>query len=440
MTLKVRFALFAFVVFAGCSKAPEEKEKTPVSVQVTAVTQATIRRIVQGEGALFPLEQAGIMPKISSPVRRFLVNRGDHVKQGQLLAVLENRDLISAAAESQGALEQAQANFRTTQVSTVPDSVVKAQTDMEAARDSSEGARKLLESRQQLFKEGALAGRLVDEAQLSFSQANAQYRAAQAHLKTLESVRQDEIDVAAAQVKSAKAHVESQEAQVGYSRVESPISGIVSDRALNAGETANAGSPLITIVNISRVIARVDVPQSEVSAVKIGQTATLTQSDTKDEVEGKVTVVTPVTDPNTTTVQVWIDVPNRDERLKPGTAIHAAIATEVFKAATVVPAAAILPGEEGGTSVFTISADSVAHRRAVTLGVRQGNQVQILNGLNPGEEFVVVGGMGLDDNTKVKIVTTAVEESDDDEEDTAAEPDPAPNSKNTGKKDGAAKK
>ncbi len=127
---------------AGCSKAPEEKEKPPVSVQVTSVTQATIRRIVQGEGALFPLEQAGIMPKISSPVQKFLVNRGDHVKRGQLLAVLENRDLISAAAESQGAVEQAQANFRTTQVSTVPDSIVKAQTDMEAARDTRESAKK----------------------------------------------------------------------------------------------------------------------------------------------------------------------------------------------------------------------------------------------------------------------------------------------------------
>jgi multidrug efflux system membrane fusion protein len=85
----------------------------------------------------------------------------------------------------------------------------------------------------------------------------------------------------------------------------------------------------------------------------------------------------------------------------------------------VVPAAAILPGEEGGTAVLTISADSIAHKRAVTLGVREGNQVQILSGANPGEEVVVVGGMGLDDNTKVKIVTTAVEESDDQDEESA---------------------
>ena len=281
-------------------------------------------------------------------------------------------------------MEQAESNFRTTQVSTVPDSVVKAQTDLEARAMPRKARRRLLESRQQLFKQGALAGRLVDEAQVSFAQANAQYRAAQEHLKTLESVRQDEIEVAAAQVKSAKAHLGSQEAQVGYSRVESPISGVVADRALNAGEMANAGSPLITMVNISRVMARVDVPQSEASAVKIGQTATLTQPDNKEEIEGKVKVVTPVADPNTTTVQIWIDIPNPDERLKPGTAVHAAIATEVYKAATVVPAAAILPGEEGGTAVFTVSSDSVAHRRAVTLGVREGNQVQILNGVNPG--------------------------------------------------------
>jgi multidrug efflux system membrane fusion protein len=78
--------------------------------------------------------------------------------------------------------------------------------------------------------------------------------------------------------------------------------------------------------------------------------------------------------------------------------------------------AAILPGEEGGTAVLTVSADSVAHKRTVTTGVRDGNQVQILSGATPGEEVVVVGGMGLDDKAKVKVVTTTVEESDDQDE------------------------
>ena len=356
------------------------------------------------------------MPKITAPVQRFYVNRGDHVKQGQLLAVLENRDLIDAAAESKGAVEQAEYNLRTTEVSTVPDSVVKAQTDMESAREARDTAKAVLDSRQQLFKQGALAGRLVDESRLAYVQAESQYRAAQEHLKTLESVKQDQIQGAAAQVTTAKAHRDSQEVQVAYSRILSPITGIVADRPLNAGEMANPGSPLITIMDISRVVARVDIPQSDASTVKVGQPAILTQADSKDEVEGKVSVVSPAADPNTTTVQVWIQIDNPGERLKPGTAVHSAIATEIYKAATVVPAAAILPGEQGGTAVLTVSADSIAHKRTVSLGVREGNQVQILSGANPGEEVVVVGGMGLDDKAKVKVVTTAVEESDDQDE------------------------
>jgi RND family efflux transporter MFP subunit len=278
----------------------------------------------------------------------------------------------------------------------------------------------VVDSRQQLVQQGALAGRLLDEARVSYAQADSQYRAAEEHLKSQQAVKQIQIRGAAAQVESAKAHHDSQQAQVAFSRIVSPISGIVADRPLNVGEMANPGSPVITIVDISRVTARIDVPQSEASLVKVGQPAILTRPDSNDEVEGKVTVVSPAADANTTTVQVWIQVENKGERLKPGTAVHAAIATEVYKAATVVPIAAILPGEEGGTAVLTVSSDSIAHKRKVTLGVRDGNQVQILSGANPGEEVVVVGGMGLDDKAKVKVVTTAVEESSQD--DTAEEP------------------
>jgi multidrug efflux pump subunit AcrA (membrane-fusion protein) len=433
MPPKTYLAVIAAAFLTACSKPAEEKEKAPVPVQVTSVTQATIRRIVQGEGALYPLDQASIMPKIAAPVQKFYVHRGDHVKRGQLLAVLENRDLIYAAAESKGAIDQAQSNLRTTEVSTIPDSVIKAQTDLAAARDTHDSAKRVLESRQQLLKQGALAGRLVDEAQVAYSQAEGQYRAAEEHLKALESIRQDQIKGATAQVTAAQAHFDSQEAQVGYSRIVSPIAGIVADRPLNVGEIANPGSPVITIVDISSLVAHVNISQSEVSAVRVGQTAILTQPGSKDEVEGKVTVVSPMADPNTTTVQVWIALANPDQRLKPGMPVHAAIATEVYKAASVVPAAAILPGEEGGTAVLTISADSIAHRRAVTLGVREGNQLQILTGVNPGEEVVIVGGMGLDDNTKVKVVTTAVEESEDEDTDENAPPAP----KDASKKDQA---
>ncbi len=431
----VSFIAIAFLVSA-CGKKQEAEVASPPPVQVTAVTQNTIRRIVRGDGVLFPQDQANVVPKITAPVQKFFVRRGDHVKQGQVVAELENRDLVGAAAEAKTGIDVAESNLRATEGSTIPESVVKAQTDLEAARQARDSAKKVLDSREQLFKDGALAGRQVDESRLAYVQAQGQYQAADEHLKTLQGVgKEEQSKSAAAQVQSAKAHYESQQAQVAYSRVVSPMAGVVADRPLNEGDVASPGMPLLTVMDVSRVVARVNVPQADASFVKVGQTAIITQTNNAEQIEGKVTVVSPSTDPNTTTVQVWIQIVNTGERLKPGTTVQASIITEEYKAASLVPAAAILPGEEGGTAVLTVTADSIAHQRAVKLGIREGNQVQILSGVNPGDEVVVVGGLGVDDKTKVKVVTTAVEESDD-EDQNAPEAPAADQNKDAGKQKG----
>src|SRR5664280_1371476 len=159
--------LIPLLLLVSCSKKEEKEVEAPAPVQVTAVTQDTIRRIVGGDGMLFPLDQASLMPKIASPVQKFYVNRGDHVKQGQLLAVLESRDLTAQAAEGQGAMDQAESNLRTTSGASVPEALVKAQTDVDADRQAMDAAKKVLDSRDGLFKEGALARRQVDEALVS---------------------------------------------------------------------------------------------------------------------------------------------------------------------------------------------------------------------------------------------------------------------------------
>src|SRR6059058_71391 len=103
----------AIFLLAGCSK--EEKEKDPVvTVQVTPAKRATISQNVSAEAVVYPLQQATIAPKISSTVKEFLVQRGSRVKKGQLLAVLENKDLTAAVEASQGDFEQADANYVTT--------------------------------------------------------------------------------------------------------------------------------------------------------------------------------------------------------------------------------------------------------------------------------------------------------------------------------------
>jgi RND family efflux transporter MFP subunit len=294
---------------------------------------------------------------------------------------------------------------------------------VDSNKQTEDAARKLLENREKLLQQGALARKLVDDAQVTYAQAHGALLSAQEHLRALQSVgKEEQVKTATSQVEAARSHLQSSQAQVSYSQILSPISGVVADRPLYAGEMATPGAPLVTVMDISRIIARANVPQNQSASVKVGQPATITQVDTNQTVEGKVTVVSPATDPNSTTIQVWVQAENPGEQLKPGTSVHVTIMTEVIKATPVVPIAAILPGEEGGTACLVITADNIAHRRPVKLGVREGDKVQILNGVRPGEEVVIVGGVGLDDKAKVKVIDTTVKEAPDEDENAPPEP------------------
>src|SRR5256885_11253387 len=147
--------LGAILLLAGCGKKKEAEVEAPAPVQVTTATQDTVRRVVAGDGTLWPRNQASVMPKIAAPVQRFLVQRGDHVKEGQLLAVLESRDLAAGTAESRAQVTQAEANLRATTSATVPESIVKAQTDVDSAKQAEDAAQRLLENRKKLNEQGA---------------------------------------------------------------------------------------------------------------------------------------------------------------------------------------------------------------------------------------------------------------------------------------------
>jgi len=113
--------------------------------------------------------------------------------------------------------------------------------------------------------------------------------------------------------------------------------------------------------------------------------------------------VSPAVDPNSTTVQVWVEIANPEARLKPGVSVHVTIVASTIKDAVVAPTVALLPAEEGGTQAIVVGADGVAHVRKIETGMRDGDKVQILSGLKPGEQVVTVGGLGLADGAKVQV-------------------------------------
>jgi HlyD family secretion protein len=187
---------------------------------------------------------------------------------------------------------------------------------------------------------------------------------------------------------------------------------MVSERPIYPGEIAAAGAPLATVVDISRVIARANIPVKDATAIRVGRPATISSGDVA--LGGKVTVVSPAVDPSTTTVEVWIQAVNTGERLKPGSAVRISINAETLQNAILVPASALLSSPEGGGDmVMVVTPDSVAHQRKIVAGVRQGDSVQIASGVNEGDQVITQGGLGLDDNAKVVIQKPGAEPDDD---------------------------
>jgi multidrug efflux pump subunit AcrA (membrane-fusion protein) len=325
---------------------------------------------------------------------------------------------VAAAAESRGQYSQAQSNYRSTREAGVPEQLTKAQTDVEASREGSDAAKKLLDSREQLFKDGALARKAVDEAQVAYAQAHAQLQTAEQHLKALQEVANEEqVKSAAAQVDAAKGHYDGAAAQVSYSEIRSPIAGVVTDRPVYAGEMATAGTPLLTVMDMSTVVARMSMSLAQAKDIKDGDEASVTTPESDDPISGKVITVSPAVDPNTTTVQVWVQVDNKDGTLRAGGSARVAIVAATIDGAVLIPAVAVLPSDEGGTMVLTVDDKEVAHQKPVQIGAREGDQAEVVSGLEPGERVVTVGGLGLDDKAKVHVLKPGEKKADADEKD-----------------------
>jgi HlyD family secretion protein len=390
-------------LFTACSKESGQKEPI-VPVQVAPVKKKTIEYTVTSEAVLFPLAQSAIIPKISAPVKTFYVKRGSPVREGQLLAVLENKDLAAAARDTQGSYDQAQATYEISTASDLPQELQKAELDVQGAKKLLDAQQKVYESRQELFQQGALPRKELDQSGVDLTQARNQYEMAQKHLDALMAVgKQNTIKSAAGQLESAKGKYMGAQAQLSYSEIRSPINGVITDRPLYPGEMATTSTPLLTVMDVFQVIARAHIPQADAALLKLGDKATITAPGEKQLVEGKVTVISPALDPNSTTVEIWVQAKNPGRHLKPGTSVGLSMLAQTISDALVIPAASLLTAEDGKTSVMVAGLDGRAHQREVKVGVRQGNQIQIVEGVQAGERVIASGAYGLPDNTRITV-------------------------------------
>lgn len=386
----------------GCKK--EAPPQTQVTVQAEHPEMGTISDHIVASAVLAPIAQAAIAPRFSAPVKKFYVQRGQRVKAGELLATLDNSDLKAAALDTQGSYEAAQAAYAIEVKAQVPEDQLKAESDVAEAKANLDLDQGIVDSRKRLFAEGAIPGRDLDTARAALVQAQAAYDAAEKHLEAVKSItRAAAIQSAQGQLTSAKGRYEGAKAQVGYSEIRSPIEGVVTERPLYAGETAPAGTPLVTVMETRTLLAKMHIAEAQAQQLHLGGEAEIFVPGVKAPVPAKVSMISPALDPGSATVEIWLTVDNKSGALKVGTPVRCSMVGETVSNAMKIPFSAVVTAEDGSKSVMVVGADGTAQPKKIVLGINNGDDVQVLSGLTASDQVITVGSYGLDPGTPVKI-------------------------------------
>jgi membrane fusion protein, multidrug efflux system len=315
-------------------------------VQVLKVQRRTISQTLTLPANISPWYQATLYGKVSGYVKWIGVDKGDAVKKGQLLAVMD-------APEIEDQYKQAEADYAIKQV--------------------------------------------TYERYLGVWQDN--------H----DIIAKQDVDVAKAAADSAKHHRDSRRTLLEYTNVSAPFSGVITARFADPGAliqaatgSATQAAPLFTIMDMDSVRIYVNVPQEAAKLAKPGLPVTLTAREWSEELQASITRTTEALDPATRTLLVEIDVPNKDHRLQPGMFLNASLHLQQHPNAVAIPPAAIVPGKSGEEkSVFVVDLGK-AKLVPVKTGIDDGVWVEVVEGLTGEEEVVVVGKSGMSDGQAVQ--------------------------------------
>lgn len=212
----------------------------------------------------------------------------------------------------------------------------------------------------------------------------------------------EEFDTAKNDLQAAKAARDLAELELSYTRVTAPFTGRVVRRMVDPGQSVNVSTPLFTVADLDRLLARVHVPAKEFRNIKTDQKVQLVLDSSEEVLEGKITLVSPVIDPATGTIKVTVEVSDYPPDIRPGDFAEVRVVTDVHADALTVPRTAVFA--EKSEQVLYVAMDSVAVRRVVEVGFGDGEYTEVLSGLEDGEQVVIQGQRSLKDGARIKIM------------------------------------
>lgn len=377
------------LLIAACSdrkpaSAPQAQSVAP-SVGVAEVQLRPMAQHLTVSSELVPFQEIDVYAKEAGYVKTLSVDYGDHVRAGQVMAVLEIPEL-----EAQLQQDQAAIRARSDEVARAQDEVGRAKAQSDVAHlqyDRLAGVAKT--------RPGLVAQQEVDDSQAKDLAAQSNMNAAKGALETAKS------EVAVAQAKLAHDQV-----LYDYSKITAPFEGVVTRRYANLGALMQAGTsttqstPLVRLSqeNIFRLV--IPVPESYVKSIRIGDPVSVRVPALDQTVTGKVARFSADVNSDTRTMHTEVNVPNPNGKLLPGLYAEANLTMNQTGEVATVPIQAIdRNGDE--TSVVTVQQDGTVLRRPVTLGVQTANYAEVASGVRPGEQIVVSDRSGLKDGEHV---------------------------------------
>lgn len=402
------------------SKGETEAEVTPtVSVKVATVEKGSIAAQEVAVGTIWPREKADVAAKISAQIKKMSLLKNKIVRAGEVIAVLESKDLQAERAEALAAVNQARAEERSLVSGTIPKTNAEDQKALNDARAKVNNARRLYERRRTLYAQGGIAQKDLEAAQLDLTTAEDELRLEEQTVALRgRSLNPNDRALAAAKTGAAQQHLATLDAQLSYATIRAPITGIVTDQYQYEGEFAASGGKLVTIADTSSVIVKAPFSDTVAAELKTGDAASVVPTDTSaEEMKGQITLLSRSSDPTNRTIEVWVTLANGAGKLRANGAAQVTVMANSKNDAMIVPASAVTleasNADEG--TVMIVDKQNVAREKKVTVGVRSGDKIEIVEGLNEGDTVVIEGNFALPDGTKVEIAKD--EEKKEDEKD-----------------------
>ena len=402
-------ALTILIIWRYRKSAGEAEEKvTPVvSVKVAKAEKGSIAAEVVAVGTIWPREKADVSAKVSAQIKKMALLKNKFVRAGEVIAVLESRDLQAQRAEAVAALNQARAEERSVVTGTIPKTNAEDQKALLDARAKVNNARATYQRRRTLYDQGGISKKDLEASQLDLTTAEDELRLQQQTVSLRgRSLNPNDRALAAAKTAEAQQHLATLDAQLSYATIRSPISGIVTDQYQYEGEFAAPGGKLVTIADVTSVIVKAPFSDTVASQMKVGDSVSVVPTDTSaEEMKGQVTLLSRSSDPTNRTVEVWVTLANGQGLLRANGAAEVKVFANSKSDAIVVPAAAVTleasNADEG--TVMVVDAQNVAHEKKVTVGIRTKDKIEIVEGLADGETVVIEGNFALPDGTKVEV-------------------------------------